>query len=407
MHYKFPTINHIDDVIPHIENSEEFAITSKHDYTIINYHVMTPDTFPPIKSAGGSAKQRQERELRNTIRRELRGIIFDTNGKIIARRLHKFFNVNECVEASIDKIDFSQPHVILEKLDGSMITPFKANDEILWGTKMGVTDVSKPVTEWVNQHRNYLKFADICLTINATPIFEWTSRKQRIVVDYPEDRLVLIAIRHLNTGVYVSYDDMCDFAKEHNIDVVKSYPGTVQSMQHLIDDTKSLTDAEGWVVRFNDGHMLKVKGEWYLRIHKIKDNLIFEKNIINMIVNETLDDAKSFMLEQDRENVEKFERLFWEGLNKTAHDLSNTIKYVKQFTKGDRKTFALSSFASNMDSLSKSVVFTFWDKDHSVENVKNNLIFLIKKMTNTQSNIDKVRHLWNNHKWNYGGFTDE
>ena len=52
----------------------------------------------------------------------------------------KFFNVNEREETLIQHIDFSQPHLILEKLDGSMITPFEVDSRIRWGTKMGLTD---------------------------------------------------------------------------------------------------------------------------------------------------------------------------------------------------------------------------------------------------------------------------
>jgi hypothetical protein len=36
-------------------------------------------------------------------------------------RYHKFFNINESREANVANIDFSRPHVILEKLDGSMV----------------------------------------------------------------------------------------------------------------------------------------------------------------------------------------------------------------------------------------------------------------------------------------------
>ena len=39
MNYDFPEINHIDDVIPHIENRPEFRVMVKDWYTVINYTV--------------------------------------------------------------------------------------------------------------------------------------------------------------------------------------------------------------------------------------------------------------------------------------------------------------------------------------------------------------------------------
>ena len=48
----------------------------------------------------------------------------------MSRRLHKFFNFNERPETSIENIDFSQRHWILEKLDGSMITAIWTNDKL-------------------------------------------------------------------------------------------------------------------------------------------------------------------------------------------------------------------------------------------------------------------------------------
>jgi hypothetical protein len=44
---------------------------------------------------------------------------------------------------------------------------------------------------------------DCVIDGDMTPIFEWCSRNQRIVVDYPEDMLVLTAVRDNIEGVYI------------------------------------------------------------------------------------------------------------------------------------------------------------------------------------------------------------
>lgn len=400
MFYKFPNINHIDDIRPAIEGRPEFVIAERDGYKVVNYLVAMEDTFPPVKTAGGSAKMREEQTRIKAIRRELRGIIFDEHGYILSRRLHKFFNVNERDETNIKHIDLSQPHDILEKLDGSMITPIYIRGAMRWGTKMGVTDVAKPVEEFVVNHPTYEQFAWHCHNLSITPIFEWCSRKQRIVVDYPEDRLVLIAIRNNYTGDYIDYNDMKRTASAWNIDVVKAYQGKPETMQKLIDETKNIENAEGWVLRFYNGHMFKIKGDWYLRIHKTKDNLTHEKNILDLIVNETIDDAKSFMLEDDRKKVEKYEKDFWKGFNETASNVINTFLDMKKTHKGDKKSFAIKD-ASLLPKHVRSIIFSVWDEPNTFEAVNKELLSMIRRNIGSQSKVDSVRYIWGEAKWDY------
>lgn len=55
--------------------------------------------------------------------RECRGIIFHKEtGNLVARRLHKFFNINEMDETKAERIDLSKPHILLTKADGLNLT---------------------------------------------------------------------------------------------------------------------------------------------------------------------------------------------------------------------------------------------------------------------------------------------
>ena len=232
----------------------------------------------------------------------------------MSRRLHKFFNVNERDETQSHLIDLSEPHVILEKLDGSMITPVMTHVDgvkvMRWGTKMGLTDVSAGPEEFVKNHQHIAQFALWLMESGFTPIFEWCSRKQRIVIDYPVDRLVLIAVRNTITGQYDSYTRMVEYGTNFGIDVVKAYKGTAENMELLLAETRDLKGAEGYVIRFHDGHMLKVKAEEYCRFHKTKDSMTLEKNIVDLLVNDKVDDTKAFMMDEDRVRVEEFEDKF-------------------------------------------------------------------------------------------------
>ena len=416
MRYKFPVITHLDDVRAAIEGRDEFIVAKRDWGYVVNYMVSMTDTFPPVigedywcpgchkpmSETEGCGSQRcpepvAENELA-AIRRECRGILFYPDGRLMMRRLHKFFNVNERDETQQHLVDLSQSHVILEKLDGSMITPVVVDDAIRWGTKMGITDVSMGAELFVAKHPNYAEFADLHIDRGQTPIFEWCSRKQRIVVDYPQDRLVLIAIRDNHTGEYKSYEQMRTYAESYGIDLVKAYPGTSDSMAHLIAETRAMEDAEGWIIRFDDGHMVKIKGEWYVRIHKTKDNLTHEKNVVDLLISEKMDDAKAFMLADDRERVEQFERDFWNGV---AFQVDAYDKYFGMVvgTGLDRKRFALEWMPTikDQDPHASTIVFGLFDG----KDTRKMLLDILAKNCGTQTKVDGVRYLWGNAKWNY------
>jgi len=320
MNYEFPHITNISDVLPAIEGRDEFVVAAKEGYTVINYNVMMSDTFPdvmidadPYDQASGVFEQR---DYNAAIRRECRGIIFDTEtGDIIRRPFHKFFNVNEREETQDHVIDLSRPHAILEKLDGSMIAPFIVNGQMIWGTKMGATDVAKPVEEFVKNNPQYERFATSCIANGVTPIFEWCSRKQRIVLDYKEDQLILTALRDMHTGEYIKLFGDGRINRLHvedwDIPVVRAFEftnyGEQTDMKAFLEYVRDLEDLEGFVVRFDDGHMLKLKCHWYLQIHKAKEAILQDRNIVELILDDKLDDIKAHLPAEDRDRLTQFE----------------------------------------------------------------------------------------------------
>lgn len=387
MDYQFPRIEHLNDVLPAIEGRDEFIVAQREWGTVVNYLVNMSDTFPEVDSP----------EM--ALRRECRGLLFYPDGRIMSRRLHKFFNVNERDETAAHKVDLSKPHVILEKLDGSMITPVVTFAGLRWGTKMGITDVSMQAEEFVARNPKYDHFARSFVTQECTPIFEWCSRKQRIVIDYPEDRLVLIAIRMNVSGEYLDYKDMVFVANEFGIDVVRAYAGTTANMEHLIEETRVTEGMEGWIIRFDDGQMLKVKGEWYLRIHKTKDGLSLEKNLIDLLINEKLDDVKPFMLDEDRQRVEIFENTFWTGINETVELYERFFAERVLAGNLDRKRFALELMPQVMkeDPFIKDMVFG----QFSGKNVRDMVLDTVRRNVGTQTKVDYVRPLWRGARWSY------
>ena len=231
MNYVFPHITHINDVLPHIEGRKEFRVLEKEGYNVIIYAVSFEDTF--AENPGESTRNA-------CIRKECRGLIFDTEtGNIISRPYHKFFNVGEKEETQLNKINLYEPHVVLEKLDGSMIRPIPTPEGFRLATKAGVTDVAMNAEVFIADKPHYATFIHKCFQRNITPIFEWCSRKNRIVVDYPEDQLILTGLRYVFEGSYVTYEIMKSYATAWNIPVVKSVDGlAVQNIDLFVKQVR-------------------------------------------------------------------------------------------------------------------------------------------------------------------------
>jgi RNA ligase len=341
MNYEFPIIRNISDVLPAIDGRSEFVIADKGSYTVINYNVMMSDTFDC------------------NIRRECRGIIFDTaTGAIIRRPFHKFFNVNEREETQDHAIDLSRPHAILEKLDGSMIAPFIVNGQMIWGTKMGATDVAKPVEEFIARNPEYITFADEAIDSGWTPIFEWCSRKQRIVLDYFDDQLVLTGLRNMNTGVYALHGNLEAIGQAYAIPVVRAFEPQ-SDMMEFIEHVRYLEDLEGFVVRFSDGHMVKLKCQWYVQIHKAKEAILQDRNIVELILDERLDDVKAHLPQEDRDRLALFEYEINTAILDRVYIVDNDVTAYRE--EGvDRKTFAL-EYAPKFDPFTRALVFKNFD----------------------------------------------
>ena len=364
MNYSFPKITHIDDVLLAIKDSPEFIVAEKDGYKVVNYVVATHETFPAVNTVQmvqnwdvSEPIYETENDYFAALRRECRGLVFDMEGNLINRRYHKFFNVNERDETQLDRIDWNKPHVILEKLDGSMVSPCRVRNHVRWMTKMGVTDTSMEAETFVSKNPQYALLARHYLENGFTPVFEWCSNKNRIVLDYPEDRLVLTAMRENVSGNYLLQDALEAIGSRYGIEVVEAYQ---HGDDEIVDQVRKWEDTEGVVVRFEDGHMVKVKSDWYVRIHKVKSLLGQERDVVKLILNNELDDLLPVLPKEDVERVEKFQKEMIERLEKNAWALHNVIGLYKLSC--DRKTFAI-NHAPSMDSIWRSLVFKFWDKE--------------------------------------------
>ena len=353
INYQFPTIRNISDVLPHIDGVKEFIVVKKEGYTVINYVMQGSDTFPPVYIHDENMSE-PTYDLTAAMRRECRGLIFDgETGEVLSRRYHKFFNHGE---KSDSVVDLSKPHDILEKLDGSMISPIMLNGGIRWTTKMGITEIAMQAEVFVAGHPEYVKFAEEILHEDLTPIFEWCSRQNQIVLDYPEDKLVLTAMRNNLFGTYEHQVGLEYFGTCYGIPVVDSMRVEVP-LDKLVEVVRSFEDVEGIVIRFNDGHMVKVKADWYVSLHRAKSLPDNQRDVITLILDEKVDDLYPLLPVEDQARLALFQAAVNEDIHRFTTAVHETLFLIRS-SNIERKDFAVNTHVSHAV---RSAVFHLWD----------------------------------------------
>jgi RNA ligase len=388
MVYYFPEIKHIDDVIPHIEDRPEFKVMEKDWYTVINYMVAFEDTFSLI---------RERSHYNMKIRRECRGLIFDTaTGNLISRPYHKFFNAGEREETAINKINLYEPHVVLEKLDGSMIRPIPTKEGFRLATKAGITDVAMNAEYFIADNLDYAEFINSCIDIGQTPIFEWVSRKNRIVVDYPEDNLILTGIRNNFSGTYLPHWNLVEMGEHAGIPVVKAVDGlAVQNIDLFVKQVREWDDGEGVVIRFNSGHMVKIKADEYVLRHKSKEQISQEKNVLQTVLSDSVDDVVPLLTPDDANRLKEFQGVFWASVMDLCIDMDHLFQMgVKKYP--DKKDFAVEYVQKEIPPMYAPIMYAMKGGKGS----RQTIVDMISKSLSTQAKIDQNRWLFGELKWN-------
>jgi T4 RnlA family RNA ligase len=186
-----------------------------------------------------------------------RGLVMDDRGTIVARPFPKFFNMEEGKHTPTS--DFE----VFEKLDGSLGIFFYYKGNPVFASRGSFT------SEQAVKGRELLdKYNWKTGTYEGyTYLFEVIYKSNRIVVNYGDmEELVVLGVIHTETGKEVGYSEM---ASEGFV-LVKKYDGIYdyQTLKGMVRD-----NAEGFVVRFSNGSRMKVKGDEYIRLHRVMTNL--------------------------------------------------------------------------------------------------------------------------------------
>lgn len=189
-------------------------------------------------------------------------------------------------------------------------------------------------------------------------MYEYCSLKQQIVVSYPEDMLILTAIRNNETGAYVTYNAIIESAQKYNVPVTKplqvNFGTEYKTLGELLQHVKTTTELEGFVLCFENGEFYKLKTQWYFeRSRKIAGSFTGqEKELWDLILNRKIDDLGGVLGEKRTELLEKQSVDLWAALGRSADKIN---KHVKDFMEShpdltDQPHLARKLFKDQMES---------------------------------------------------------
>jgi RNA ligase len=393
----FPVIEHLDEVLSAIDGREEFMVHRNPELGFVSvlYRYTMADTFLDPNETGIDDAERRRRQ----IVRECRGITFDAaSGMVIARKFHKFFNLGERDETQPHRIDWSRPHLRLVKADGSLMTPILRGDDVRWASKMGVTRVSQPVEAFVADRNAYRQLARDAHLRGVTAQFEWcSSAAQRIILDYPESMLVLLAVRDNQTGRYWSQDDVEDFAASHGVPCITRTGGAVADHAAYVAALSGVTGIEGEVVVFDSGERYKVKTTEYIRMHKALAGLVQEKDVLALVLADGVDDVKPILSSEIAEKLDSFAMAVNQGIDHAAVELATLFRDGHAASAGDRKRFATEFAQSHKQDA--PFLFALWPKagadDEDLRASARELVARqVQKNLSSSTRVDQVRRLF-------------
>lgn len=202
---------------------------------------------------------------------EMKGITFlhTKDKKYRYLMFNKFWELDQYSEFKYDNFKNKKIKKIMIKEDGNLVSFIKLpNSKIISRVKGGFKTIfNESANKFLYKNIKYYNFVEWCLDNEIIPLFEIVG-KNRIVLEYKKDNLILLNLRNNINGEYIDIDNI-----DYNMDGINIVKTENLSFDDIIELSKTKKYFEGWVVQFEDDTLLKVKTKWYQEMK----NYIIEK----------------------------------------------------------------------------------------------------------------------------------
>lgn len=273
--------------------------------------------------------------------RECRSVVIDIfNEQLVLVPFRKFFNLNEVEENKFERIENEIKNAksveITDKLDGSMQSARYYNGDIFLSGSMALDKksswrLSDGYNKLTQKHKTL-----IAENTEYTFIFEYISIKDAHVVAYSleQEGMYLIGMRNVYTGKQLSYKEIKDFAIKYDVPMTKIEDRSFDDIVYESKRFKS-TEKEGWVLNI-DGHMIKLKCDDYVQLHRVLNKFSSVNTVIKSIADGTYDDLLSKVPENYTGRIRKISRLIYEYMKNINEAIDH---YYIKAPKEDKKEY--------------------------------------------------------------------
>ena len=225
---------------------------------------------------------------------DMRGVtfVFNKDGSLWKTffMLPKFFNLNQVDSTQYGVVKDKEICSITEKEDGSLVAFMMLPNGKLFAKTIGsfTSEQSELAYNLLYTNEEHVLWVKEMIITGCTPLFEYVSWDNRVVLKYSKPQIRFIGMRDNVTGTYYSAPEIHDSFFPADMQIVEEGNGTLDG---LIEEAKTAEGKEGWVVKFTDDQLIKLKTAWYFKLHGLRtQDINREDYVIKNYLTETLDD---------------------------------------------------------------------------------------------------------------------
>ncbi len=100
------------------------------------------------------------------------------------------------------------------KHDGSLVAPVRFGGRVQFATKSGFSEVARQIEERFKDAEKYASWSEHWIKQGHTPLFEWCSPRNKILLDYQTDQLICLGIRDNVRGTYMPHRQLHEAKKQ-------------------------------------------------------------------------------------------------------------------------------------------------------------------------------------------------
>jgi len=295
--------------------------------------------------------------LWNDVLLQCRGLVTDDEGNVVARPFKKFFNLEEGKHTPTSEFD------VYDKMDGSLGILFNYKGEWVFATRGSFTsDQSVKGLELLSKY-DYQK-----LHKDYTYLFEIIYNENRIVVKYSFEDVILLGMIHTESGEEIDIHNgpmrFRNLISNIGLPVVKKYDGIkdFNLLKGMVGDNE-----EGFVVRFSNGDRMKVKGEEYIRLHRII-SMISTKSIWEILSSgESIEEVFDGVPDEFYPQIREYEKSLRYGFMSISEHAGKLFDMLYENYDGDlpeKRVYA--EWVKKQDKHLQPILFRMYDrKDYS------------------------------------------